>query len=201
MASPYGRSAMLGLSCRNCSKALMILMPLQTGRRAIDRLAPHRSGPIEAAPQTAELAGLAERIEARCGLLTGTEVLGTRLSRRADKGGWLLGSLARREGLERRRDPGATPRTGSRLGDRWRRPTCPWSCGTSATRAQNPRMSETKETRERTLSRPANLRSSLRPPDRRGRMRLRPRATPLRAAGRSWRRSSNCLNGIVIDRS
>ena len=31
------------------------------------------------------------------------------------------------------------------LGTVWRRPTCPWSCGTSATRAQNPRMSATKE--------------------------------------------------------
>ena len=28
-------------------------------------------------------------------------------------------------------------------------------------------------------------------------VRLRPRAPPLRAVGRSWRRSSNCFNGIV----
>src|SRR5208337_2393059 len=61
----------------------------------------------------------------------------------------------------------------------------------------------TKETRERTLSRPAHLRSSLRPQilHRRERMRLRLRAPPLRAAGRSWRRSSNCFNeiGATID--
>jgi hypothetical protein len=55
--------------------------------------------------QAAEPVGLAEGFKARCGLLAGTEVLGTRLSRRPDQGGWLFGQF----GAEKR--PGTASRS------------------------------------------------------------------------------------------